>query len=116
MLTKQERDGLREAYSIPVWEIIDEIEKIPIPDFLADVQESMIAALDALDNMESDRDRWKSRAESLERAIKQATEDKLEMWSSVVCFTCKGPCDGCENYDLWQFDEARFAATGGKPE
>lgn len=64
------------------------------------------------DEAQADRDRWKSRAEALERAIKpmrcSACVNKYEDFKKrpKVCTVC---CDG----DLWQFDEARFDANDG---
>ena len=54
MKTKEQRDGLRKTYSIPVWEVIDEMRNIPMTDFLTDVQKDMIDILDELDALEKD--------------------------------------------------------------
>jgi len=82
-------------------------------------ENQVISLLDALDKTETAYNeamaelfKAKSRCEAFERAIKQATENELAMWSSMACFACSGPCDNCEDYNLWRFDEARFAKGG----
>lgn len=58
------------------------------------------------------RDRWKTLAEALERAVKS---------NDGTCCMCihigtqslhKPPCDKCGDFTNWQFDEARFSAKG----
>jgi len=63
-------------------------------------------------NLKSDRDRWKARAEALERAIKRILIDGIEYH---LCDFCVCPIDVCYDCDfgsLWQFDEAKFADGG----
>jgi len=67
-----------------------------------------------LSDIKSDRDKWKVRAEALERAIKDNDINSLDAPYTVACMTCaKYDCDyswhcGDERKN-WQFDEARFA-------
>ena len=75
-------------------------------------------ATDVIKQLTAERDQWKARAESLERAIK----------AKAACVTCKkkprnGYCDDinvCIIEDLsfphWELDEARFAAIAPEAE
>jgi hypothetical protein len=75
--------------------------------FIAHAREDVPALLDALTDAEADRDRWKERAEALERA--------LEMQTEGLCEYCTGygrECPECSYSERegWNFcfDEARF--------
>lgn len=99
-------------------------------DFIAHARTALPAALDALDKMdaqialalkscpncgndgyitprpcqcEMESDRWKARAEALERAM-------LGDCTYCTHMTCKMPC-ACIRGSGWQFDESRFATT-----
>lgn len=64
----------------------------------------------AIEDLENDRNRWKIRAEALERAIKahKGNEEVL----CAACFMCIRACAAgvtCHgNNDSWQFDADRF--------
>jgi len=65
-----------------------------------------------IEKLQKDRDRWKARAEALERAIKRILIDGIEYH---LCDFCVCPIDVCYDCDfgsLWQFDEAKFADRG----
>jgi hypothetical protein len=64
-----------------------------------------------LKEVKADRDRWKKRAEALERALK----------GEFLCGDCKSCVNNsihCNSSVKWQFDEARFAEPeeGGESE
>jgi hypothetical protein len=113
---------------------LDEIVRNDI-DFIAHARQDLPMLLDALDevdklwkqavegsiywqkafdDMKADRDRWKVRAEALERAIKTIDEEDEDSCSIRCCFCINyGNCTDCTNYTKWEFDEARFAEEAG---
>ena len=96
---------LSRAYFCPLV-ITPEVERLTAA--LEDAQETSLLWKDRAKLTEKDRDRYKARAEALERVIQNQN----------VCVLCtnskinrlKEPCRTCENYDLFVFDEARFSA------
>ena len=75
---------------------------------------------DSYETCRIDRDYWKSRAEALERAVKNVAVFDVDMpMPGLPCLMCtsnttgEGGCYGCnDEYSGWKFDDARFA----KPE
>jgi len=58
----------------------------------------------------ADRDRWKARAEALEKAAKEECVCSICVYGG--CAPSKTPCTSCEpDSSNWKFDEARFAQT-----
>ena len=83
-------------------------------EFIAASRQALPDLLDVLEEVVSDRDHWKARAEALERAIK-ANHDYVDDFAddSATCQSCShspvdGLCNWCENARNWQFDQARF--------
>lgn len=64
-------------------------------------------------NAETDCDRWKTRAEALELAVK-SFEPECQC-DSCVNSNVRAICNSCDdNWCNWQFDEAQFAGTEGE--
>jgi hypothetical protein len=110
-MNKAERDAIRarcKSKTLGPW------------DFVTHARQDLPALLEALEEMEKDRDKWKSRAEALERAIKDWDVNVDLM--SPACATCKNrnanaDCSAtCGNdFKNWQL-HARFTDVAVKEE